>query len=234
MQAKLYGIGVGPGDPELLTLKAVRLLRECEVIGIPGKDPSESVAYKIAVAACPEIAEKEHLLLPTPMTKDLSLLNANYAECAKKVEGVLDTGRSVALITLGDPTVYSTYMYVQRFVVADGYAAKIVSGIPSFCAVAARFNDSLADREEQLHIIPASYDIETALTYPGNKVLMKAASKLDKVKAILQKNGQQAMMIENCGMADERIHYSTEEIPEKGSYYSLLIVKDAPQSNDRA
>ncbi len=226
MEAKLYGIGVGPGDPELLTLKAVRLLKECSVIGIPGKNPEESVAYKIALGACPEIAEKEHLLLPTPMTKDLSVLNANYAECAKKVEAVLDTGRSVALITLGDPTVYSTYMYVQRFVEADGYSAEIVSGIPSFCAVAARFRDSLGDREEQIHIIPASYDIEEAMSYPGSKVLMKAASKLDQVKALLQKTGQSAMMIENCGMSDERIYRSTEEIPEKGSYYSLLIVKD--------
>ena len=78
----LFGVGVGPGDPELITVKALRILAYCDVVGIPGKEPSQSVAYRIAAAAYPEICGKEKLMLETPMTKDYNLLNRNYDELA--------------------------------------------------------------------------------------------------------------------------------------------------------
>ncbi len=225
MQGKLYGVGVGPGDPELVTLKALRLMRECPVIGVPGKNPSESVALKIAKGACPEIDNKKLLLIETSMTKDSNVLVHGYGKAADKIIDCLKLGEDVAMLTLGDPTVYSTYIYIQKLVTKKGYEAEIVSGVPSFCAVAAKFNDSLVEREEMLHIIPASYQVEEALKLSGTKVLMKAASKLSEVKQTLIENGNSAVMIENCGMEGERIYYSAEEIPEKGSYYSLIIVK---------
>lgn len=226
MKGKLFGIGVGPGDPEYITLKALRLMKACPVIGMPGKDPAESVAYKIAQGAYPEITEKELLMVETPMTKDKDILEAGYQNAAKQIEACLEAGKDVAMLTLGDPTVYSTYIYMQKLVAQAGYETEIISGVPSFCAVAAKFGDSLVEREEQLHVIPASYQIEEALKLPGTKVLMKAASKLHEVKATLIENGNKAVMIENCGMPDERIYHSVEEIPEKGSYYSLTIVKE--------
>lgn len=226
MAGKLYGIGVGPGDPELVTLKALRMMKECDVIAIPGKNPTESVAYKIARGAFPEIDQKEQLLVATPMTKDLSVLNEGYALGAKAIEKLLDEGKDVGLLTLGDPTIYSTYIYIQRNVTADGYEAEIINGIPSFCAVSAKFGNSLVDRDEPLHVIPASYQVEDSLKLPGTKVLMKAGSKLAQVKQALKENGCSAVMIENCGMEDERIYRSTEEIPDAGSYYSLTIVKE--------
>ena len=225
MQGKLYGIGVGPGDPELITLKAMRLMRESPVIGIPGKNPSESVAFKIAKGAYPEISDKKLLLIETPMTKDSRTLESGYALAADKIISCLRQGEDVAMLTLGDPTVYSTYIYIQRLVTSKGYEAEIISGVPSFCAVAARFNDSLAEREEILHIIPASYQIDEALKLSGTKVLMKAASKLSDVKKALVENGKNAVMVENCGMEEERIYRCLEEIPESGSYYSITIVK---------
>ena len=226
MAGKLYGIGVGPGDPELMTLKALKTMKACDVIAIPGKNPSESVAYRIAEGAYPEINEKEQLLITTPMTKDLKVLNDAYKKGAEAIEKLLDEGKSVGLLTLGDPTIYSTYIYVHRNVIQDGYEAEIINGIPSFCAVSAKFGDSLVDRDEPLHVIPASYQIEDALKLPGTKVLMKAASKLSEVKQTLKEQGCQAMMIENCGMPDEKIYRSTDEIPEKGSYYSLTVIKN--------
>ncbi|MFR5732658.1 MAG: SAM-dependent methyltransferase [Clostridium sp.] len=91
----------------------------------------------------------------------------------------------VACLTLGDPTIYSTYIYIHRLVKARGYDAKIINGIPSFCAVSARLEDSLADRSEQIHIIPSTYGVEDALNLSGTKVLMKAASKMPLVKEVL-------------------------------------------------
>ena len=90
----------------------------------------------------------------------------------------------MAYLTLGDPTVYSTYIYIQRIVKSVDMMQRLLMEFPSFCAVAAKLGDSLADRSEQLHIIPSNYDIQEALKLPGNKILMKAASKLSDVKKV--------------------------------------------------
>lgn len=226
MKGKLYGIGVGPGDSELITLKALRIMKECDVIAMPGKNPQESVAYKIAEDACAEITQKETLPIVTPMTKDKTILEQNYMEVVKQIEQVLEEGKSVGLLTLGDPTVYSTYMYIHQKVVADGYHAEIISGITSFCAVAARLGESLVEREEQLHVIPSNYQFEDTLKLSGTKVYMKAGSKLGELKEKLLQHKCDAVMIEKCGMEDEKIYYSAEKMPENGSYYSLVVVKD--------
>ena len=226
MTGTLYGLGIGPGDPELLTLKAVRLIRENEVIAFPGEMPQETVAYKIAVQAVPELAEKELTALPMPMTKDPKVLEETHTHAADIVENFLKNGKNVVFLTLGDPTVYSTYLYVHKKILERGLKAEIVSGITSFCAVAARLNMGLVEKAEPLHVIPASYQIEEALRLPGTKVLMKAGKKMKEVKATLQEIGAQAVMIENCGMPDEKIYANTEEIPENAGYYSLIIVKE--------
>ena len=226
MTGTLYGLGIGPGDPELLTLKALRLIRENEVIAFPGEMPQETVAYKIAVQAVPELAEKELTALPMPMTKDPKVLEETHTHAADIVENFLKNGKNVVFLTLGDPTVYSTYLYVHKKILERGLKAEIVSGITSFCAVAARLNMGLVEKAEPLHVIPASYQIEEALKLPGTKVLMKAGKKMKEVKATLQEIGAQAVMIENCGMPDEKIYANTEEIPENAGYYSLIIVKE--------
>lgn len=226
MAGRLYGVGVGPGDPELVTLKALRLMRECEIIAVTGENPKESAAYRIAETIYPEVAGKELLHLVTPMTKDREVLEAGYRASADAIEQYLKEGKSVALLTLGDPSVYSSFIYIKRLVQADGYETKMISGVPSFCAAAAEIGDSLADRNEQIHVIPASYRIEEAMELEGTKVLMKSGSKLADVKELLQKRNYQACMIENCGMPDERIYPELSEFPEKGSYYSIMIVKE--------
>ena len=162
MAGKLYGVGVGPGDPELLTLKALRLVKEAEVIALPGEIPEDTVAFKIVEGAYPELGKKELLAVPFPMSKDPKVLKSYHDAGAEKVKAVLDQGKDVVFLTLGDPTVYSTYIYIQRIVKKCGYDAEIINGVPSFCAVAAKLGDSLADRSEQLHIIPSNYDIKEA------------------------------------------------------------------------
>ena len=162
MAGKLYGIGVGPGDPELLTLKALRLVKEADVVALPGKVPEDTVAFKIVEGAYPELGKKELLAVPFPMSKDPVVLKSYHDEGAEKVKAVLDQGKNVAFLTLGDPTVYSTYLYVHHRLVAQGYETEIVCGITSFCAVSARLNTGLVEKAEPLHVIPASYQIEDA------------------------------------------------------------------------
>ena len=147
MIGKLYGIGVGPGEAELLTLKALRIMRESDVIIVPGTDVEKA---------------------------------------AEVIEVFLREGKQVAFLTLGDVTIYSTYLYVHHRVAEAGYPVEIVNGIPSFCAVAARLNMGLVEKSEMLHIIPASYQIEEALKLPGTKVLMKAGKQMGHVKELLK------------------------------------------------
>ena len=112
---KVYGVGVGPGDPELMTLKAVRLIRESTVIAAAGKEIEKSKAYQIARAAVPEIEEKTKLSLPMPMTSDPEMLRKAHEEAVRLMQTFLDQGISVAYITLGDPTIYCTFSYLQHF-----------------------------------------------------------------------------------------------------------------------
>ncbi len=144
MVGKLYGLGVGPGDPELLTLKALRRIKESEIIAVPGKKKEESVAYKIARQAYPQIENKEVLPIDFPMTKDSERLEESHRLGASQIAEKLREGKSVAFLTLGDPTVYATYLYVHKRILAMGFEAEIVSGITSFCAVAARIEHRIS------------------------------------------------------------------------------------------
>lgn len=229
MQGKLYGVGVGPGDPELLTLKALRLIKENEVIAVPGKDIRASVAYQIVKGAYEDLDKKTLIPVAMPMTKDPQVLKANHDKAADQVEDYLREGKNVVFLTLGDTTVYSTYLYVHKRILERGYEAEIVSGITSFCAVAARLNMGLVEADQPLHVIPATYkaqEMDEILKLPGTKVLMKTGKKMKQVKESIEKSGQKAVMIENCGMPSEKIYRSSEEIPEDSGYYSLIIVKE--------
>lgn len=229
MTGTLYGVGVGPGDPEYMTLKAVRLIRENEVIAVPGPVAEETVAYQIAVQAVPELQNK--LLLPVvmPMTHDREEMNRNHDLAADKIEDFLKKGKNVVFLTLGDPTIYSTYLYVQKRIEDRGYETALVSGITSFCAAAARMNVSLAEWNEQLHIVPAVHRLGCDLDEPGNYVLMKSGSKMEQVKEVLRRSGRQVTMVENCGMENEHVYRSVEEIPDHAGYYSLIIAKEAKE-----
>ncbi len=145
MAGKIYGVGVGPGDPELLTIKAARLIKNAGVIGIPAEHKETCKAYQIAAGAVEEIREKEVVPFPFLMTRDPERLKESHDRLAEKAAGYLDQGRDLVLLTLGDPTVYSTYMYLHRRLAAMGYEAEIVSGVTSFCAAAARLSVSLGD-----------------------------------------------------------------------------------------
>lgn len=227
MAGVLYGIGVGPGDPELMTLKAVRLIRENNIIALPGAEPKETVAYKIAVCAVPELADKQLVSVYMPMTHDKEEQQKHHRYGAKIIETYLKEGRNVVFLTLGDPTVYSTFTYIQKIVEEGGYQTQLVSGVPSFCAAAARVNIPLSIWNEQVHIFPAVHNLNEELPSTGTCVLMKSGSKMKQVKEVIKKSGRDAVMVENCGTENEQVYLHVDEIPDTAGYYSLIIAKEA-------
>ena len=221
-----YGVGVGPGDPELMTLKAIRLIKENDVIAVTGANAKEAAAYRIAVQNVPELENKELVPLYMPMIKDRTAIMAEHRRCADIVEAYLEQGRNVVYIALGDPTIYCTFSYIQHILETDGYTVELVSGITSFCAAAARMNTPLAEWDEQLHIIPAVHMTEEDLAYSGNYVLMKSASHIKDVKELLRRSGKAVCAVENCSMPDERVYRELEEIPDNVGYFSLIIAEE--------
>lgn len=226
MAGLLYGVGVGPGDPELMTLKAVRLIKENDIMVLPGAEPKETVAYEIALAAVPELKDKQLISVYMPMTHDKKEQRRCHEKGAKIVEAYLKEGKNVVYLTLGDPTVYSTFTYIQQIVEKDGFKTQLVSGVPSFCAAAARVNMPLSIWNEQIHVLPAVHNLTEALPSAGTCVLMKSGSKMKQVKEIIKKSGRDAVMVENCGTEKEQVYFHVDDIPDTAGYYSLIIAKE--------
>lgn len=227
-KGKLWGVGVGPGDSELMTLKAVRLILECDLVVLPDSK-KRNVALEIAEKAVPEIHNKEILRVHMPMIRNKEKLNDAHNKATDKIAEKLEEGKKLVFLTLGDPTVYSTYCYIHKNIEKMGYECEIVPGITSFCAAAAKMGMSLSEGKDGLYIMPGSYDnIEDGLNVPGTKVIMKSGKSIGDVKNVLvsKSNRLSTMMIENCGMDNERIYNSAEEIDEEAGYFSLLIVKE--------
>ena len=225
MRGIAYGVGVGPGDPELMTQKAIRLIRENDVIAVPGKVAQEAIAYRIAAAMVPELAKKELVPIHMPMVRDRALLHAEHVKGARRIESYLDQGKNVVYITLGDPSIYCSFSYLQSILLSDGYAVEMVPGVPSFCAAAARLNLSLVEWDEPLHVVPAAQDADEALQGPGTCVLMKSSRQMADIKALLRGSEKEAFAVENCGMETEKLYRGLEELPDDAGYLSLIIAK---------
>ena len=150
-----FGVSVGPGDPELLTRKACRVLEACPVIGAAQTARGEQLALSIARRAV-DLTGKEILSLPFSMARDLSVRQAAWRRAAAMVWQVLDRGQDVAMVVLGDVSIYSTYCYLMELLREEGYETEMIPGVASFSAVAARLGVSLTTMEEPLHILPAS------------------------------------------------------------------------------
>jgi len=217
-----YSVGAGPGDPQLLTLKAIEILRDCPVVALP-----DSGAGNRAVRAIvePYLEGREVVECSMPMTRDTEVLKTAHREAAEKLAGYLDRGLSVAFPTLGDPSVYSTAAYVQQELEAMGYRTAMVPGVPSFCAAAAALNTTLCEGDQPLHILPAGYtgapdDLQ------GNLILMKSGRRVGRVLRDLKDRDRRIMAVECCGMEEQRIHRTGDTIPEDASYFCTILVKE--------
>ena len=225
MRGIAYGVGVGPGDPELMTQKAIRLIRENDVIAVPGKVAQEAIAYRIAAAMVPELAKKELVPIHMPMVRDRALLHAEHVKGARRIESYLDQGKNVVYITLGDPSIYCSFSYLQSILLSDGYAVEMVPGVPSFCAAAARLNLPLVEWDEPLHVVPAEQEAGEVLRGPGTCVLMKSSRQMADIKALLRGSEKEAFAVENCGMEAEKLYRGVETLPDDAGYLSLIIAK---------
>lgn len=223
----LYGVGIGSGDPKFLTYQAVECIKKCNIIAIPDSGTGNFVAYDIVIQAIPELIQKEIVKIFMPMIKDKILLRKYHKEGGDIILQYLENN-DVAFLTLGDPSIYATYMYIHKIVEKSGGQAKMISGVPSFCSVSSAMGISLTGGDELLHIIPASYDIECALSLSGTKVLMKVGKSFQNIKQFLLQNENKfdCYMVENCGMKTEKKYYSLKEFPEYTGYFTTIIIKD--------
>ena len=222
----LYGVGVGPGDPELMTAKAIRLLRECDVVAAPRSTGGRQTALNIAA---PYLGDQPVRLFDMPMTHDRAARDAVHDAAADALCALLDEGRTVVFLTLGDPTVYSTYWYIHRRVAARGYRAELVPGVPSFCAATAAMGRALCEDGEMLHIIPATHGgAEEGLSLPGSKVLMKTGASVLAVRELLRQRGEleNAALVERVGMEGQRLVENLDEIQDPTGYFSVILVKE--------
>lgn len=228
-KGRLYGVGVGPGDPGLMTLRGAEVIRACPVVAVPVSGGERLVALEIARQAVPEVAEKELLRLDFPMIRDRATLEKCYDTAARAVMAVLDSGRDVAMLNLGDPSLYATYSSVQRRVLAaERYQVITIPGVPSFCAVAARLDMSLTKPHLPLHIIPGGYPgVEEALDLPGAKVLMKAGKEVPRLKELLAgRPGLTARMVTDCGLPTQRVYRDLREADGPTGYFSTVIIEE--------
>lgn len=212
-----------------MTLKAVRIIEACSAIAVPQTGSGERVALGIAAKAVPALATKPVLDMDMPMTKDEAILRRSHEAAAETIIRELAQGRHVAFLTLGDPCIYSTYIYVHRIVRDRGYPTEIIPGVPSFCAVSAKLGDSLVDTSQPLHVLPATYgNLTEGLSLPGTKVLMKSGKAFAEVQATLSKMNllSGAKMVVNCGMDGEKVVHTMDETTQMQGYFSIIVVKD--------
>lgn len=224
----LYGVSVGPGDPELLTVKAVRVLERCGVIAAPRTRSGGTLALDIVRRAV-SLEGKTVLPMFFSMGRDKEEWRESHRRAAAEIQAHLDEGRDVAMPNLGDVSIYSTFGYLMELLREKGYEAVMIPGVPSFCAAAARLGVSLVSGDSPLHVIPVGGgSLEPALDWPGAKVLMKAGGHLPEVAEALRKGGQleRAALVEDCGLPTERVCSGLTEDMEKTGYFATVIVKE--------
>lgn len=232
----LYGIGVGTGNPKQMTLQELEVIKSCDLIVIPAVSKEECYAYRIAEQACSEIFTKPVLCMPFPMIKDEGKLEISHNKIYEAIEEYLYQGKKIGMITIGDPSIYSTYMYMHKRARANGWRAEIVSGVPSFCAVAARLGISLGEKGEEIHIIPSSDNIENTFSYNGTLIYMKSGRGLKQLVKALRARQEAGEMYEinavsNCGMDSEKVYHSLEELENADVYLTTVIVKRKKKNN---
>ena len=231
LKGTFYGVSVGPGDPELLTLQAVRLIRQCPVLAAPQTSSGQMLALDIARSALGEALNGKTIVpLHFAMSRDPAVLAASHKEAAQAVRPFLDAGQDVAMLNLGDVSIYATFGYLQSLLQAEGYATAMAAGVPSFCAAAARLNVPLTGgMDVPLTVAPGGW-AGRVLETPGTKVLMKTGRQLPALLDTLRQAGKlkKSALVCNCGLPDEQVYpdlsRSQPDVP--AGYFATVLVKE--------
>ena len=227
-KGKLIGIGVGPGDTELLTLKAARVLKSVPVVFSPkSSKEKESIALSIVRPVLEERKDYKRLMLVEPifpMIEDKDELEKIWSNAAEMIAQYLDSGRDVAFITIGDTSIFSTYSYVQQKLIGR-YEIETIPGITSFTACAAAKNKALVEQNDILTIVPKIDDrLEHVLEYSDSVVLMKASRNTSELESTIEAKNRpkEIYSVQNCTREDEKI---IEGFSNEKPYLTTTIIQ---------
>ena len=227
-KGKLIGIGVGPGDTELLTLKAAKVLESVPVIFSPKSAKEKaSIALSIVRPILEKRKDYKRLMLVEPifpMIEDKEELKKVWFSAAEMIAQYLDSGRDVAFITLGDSSIFSTYSYVQKRLV-NRYEVETIPGITSFTACAAAKNEALVEQNDILTIVPKIDDrLEDILEYSDSIVLMKASRNTSALESAIEEKNRpkEIYSVQNCTKKKKKI---IEGFSNEKPYLTTTIIK---------
>jgi len=223
---KVYGLGLGPGDPELVTVKVVRLINTAPVIAYPRTQHGDSFVREIAKPYVPTSAIE--LPLDTPMAIDTTVAQAKYDEHAELIAAHLDAGRDVALLCEGDPFLFGSFMYLYDRL-ADRYEVEVVPGVSSITACAAAAGLPLCSREDILTVLPGTLSeeiLERELTQTSSAVIMKVGRHLPKIRRVIEKLGCTggATYVERALNPGQRVVPLARLTDEVAPYFSVILV----------
>jgi len=236
---ELIGIGVGPGDPELLTVKAVKAIHNADVIMCPAsREDRPSIALTVVLSLIDKSKNQEIVKLIFPMTKDKEVLDDTWKKNAKIMAEKVLLGKNVVYLTIGDPYLYSTWIYMHREIEGNHPTMKIsvIPGIVSMFTFAAKVGISIAEGAEKVCIIPSCYDLSTVKEIAKNSetmVFLKDGRYFDKVIELLKEAGFPDNSIfaigQDLGTENEIIRKLTLGEVNDGTlttkYFSILVVK---------
>ena len=227
-KGKLIGIGVGPGDTELVTLKAAKVLKSVPVVFSPkSSKEKESIALSIVRPILEERKDYKRLMIVEPifpMIENKKELEKIWTSASELISQYLNTGRDVAFITLGDPSIFSTYSYVQKKLI-DKYEIETIPGITSFTACAAAKNKALVEQNDILTIVPKIDDrLEEILDYSDSIVLMKASRNTSRLESTIEdkKRPKEIYSVQNCTSENEKI---IEGFSNEKPYLTTTIIQ---------
>ena len=234
MSGRLYGVGIGPGDPELLTLKAVRLINESSVIAYPAPaGGAESMARQIAAPHIPE--GKTEIVIETPMIPGQFPANDIYDKYATEIAAHLDAGRDVAVLCEGDPFLFGSFMYLFGRLATD-HETEVVPGVSSLGACAARAEVPLVSRNQTLAVIPAPIEeneLQRRITAADAVAIMKVGRHLPKVRRVLEGLGRlkDATYVERATLENEKVMALSELDAETAPYFSMILLRTSEASD---
>ncbi|MDA8430046.1 MAG: precorrin-2 C(20)-methyltransferase [Geobacteraceae bacterium] len=231
--ATVFAVGVGPGDPELLTRKAERVLRQADVILAPVSNPSDASVALDTVREFLNAERQEIIIHQFPMTSDKTRLIPAWQEAADLIAGRVAAGKDVAFITIGDPLLYSTFIYLLRIFRASypQIAIEIVPGISSINTAAAVAGVPLAEADERIAIIPATAGMEAvidALARYETVVLLKVKPVFRDILEVLGQMGRErsAVFVERVGSARQKVLTDLDDMAaHTPDYLSLMIIR---------